>query len=129
MRRFIFTLCAATAAVTGCAPAGPDPVVVSAEVAKVEAEWAAKDAERQSQMAEGRRKIRACQDAMARLKIGAGADAVVATLPPGPHCRPDRINRTETAAGFRDQWVYSEYHNDFSSYLYFTNGVLVAKQT
>lgn len=36
--------------------------------------------------------------------------------------KPKRINRTTTAAGERQQWVYS------GGYLYFTNGVLTAVQ-
>jgi hypothetical protein len=118
MKRLIFTLCAIVA-VTGCAPTTPDPDPVPALLAKFEAEGAVRD----SMMAEGRGKIRACQDAVNRLRIGTGVKEALA-LP----CKPDRINVTETASGRRDQWVYSEYHNGFSSYLYFTNGVLVAKQ-
>lgn len=36
---------------------------------------------------------------------------------------PDDINRTTTAAGTREQWVYG-----YSSYLYFDNGVLTSIQ-
>ncbi len=38
--------------------------------------------------------------------------------------RPERVNKTTTAAGTREQWVYRGYH----SYLYFENGVLTAIQ-
>lgn len=37
--------------------------------------------------------------------------------------RPVTVNRTTTASGVREQWVYSSKH-----YLYFTNGVLTAIQ-
>lgn len=39
---------------------------------------------------------------------------------------PDRINRTTTAAGTDEQWVYVT--GERRSYLYFHNGVLVALQ-
>lgn len=35
--------------------------------------------------------------------------------------RPERINRTQTARGTREQWVYSQ-----GRYLYFENGILTA---
>ncbi|HME26491.1 MAG TPA: hypothetical protein VKI44_35060 [Acetobacteraceae bacterium] len=38
--------------------------------------------------------------------------------------RPNRVNRTTTAAGEREQWVYPGQH-----YLYFENGRLAAVQT
>ncbi len=38
--------------------------------------------------------------------------------------RPERVNKTTTAAGTREQWVYRGYH----SYLYFENGVLTTIQ-
>jgi hypothetical protein len=37
--------------------------------------------------------------------------------------RPSRINRTTTAAGMREQWVYGS-----GNYLYFSNGILVSIQ-
>jgi flavodoxin len=37
--------------------------------------------------------------------------------------KPDRVNRTTTANGVREQWVYGH-----GNYLYFTNGVLTAYQ-
>ncbi len=37
--------------------------------------------------------------------------------------RPDSINRTTTANGTREQWVYAR-----GNYLYFTNGILTAIQ-
>lgn len=37
--------------------------------------------------------------------------------------KPDRVNRTTTASGVREQWVYGD-----RGYLYFTNGVLTAVQ-
>ena len=40
--------------------------------------------------------------------------------------RPDRINRSTTAAGTREQWVYGTVHK--REYLYFQNGVLVTIQ-
>ena len=112
----ILTLCVAA---VGCAPdPAPEPTLqFDAEAFK------AASAARWAQFNEGLRKKEACMIAAAHLKIGTGADAAVRTLP----CEPDRVNRTETASGFRDQWVFE--FGRISYYLYFTNGVLVAKQT
>lgn len=38
--------------------------------------------------------------------------------------RPERVNRTITAAGVREQWVYPGYN-----YIYITNGVVTGIQT
>jgi hypothetical protein len=117
MRRLIFTLCA-IGAVAGCAPTGPDPALLQRR-AEIVQELAKLD----SIEADQKRKKRACRDAVDHLKIGTGADAVLRILP----CKPDSMNTTETAAGRRDQLVF-EFGGGVSSYLYFTNGVLVAKQ-
>lgn len=54
-------------------------------------------------------------------KIGSGVE-VTRTLP----CREDKINTTETGDATLDQWVYRTTIGD--AYLYFRNGLLVAKQ-
>jgi hypothetical protein len=43
---------------------------------------------------------------------------------------PTRVNRTTTASGVREQWVYDHcgYNRCYGGYLYFTNGVLTAIQ-
>ena len=63
----------------------------------------------------------ACLAAISTLKIGSEVE-VTQTLP----CREDKINTTETGDGTLDQWVYRTTIGD--AYLYFRNGLLVAKQ-
>jgi hypothetical protein len=41
-------------------------------------------------------------------------------------CVPYTINRTRTAAGVKEQWVYRSIHG--GAYLYFEDGILVAIQ-
>ena len=43
---------------------------------------------------------------------------------------PKKINRTTTASGVREQWVYDHcgYNRCYKGYLYFTNGVLTSIQ-
>jgi hypothetical protein len=125
-----FALCA-VAAVAGCAPKADlepsieerarDPAALAA-VAERRAEEEATVARLRAEIDEGYRKIGACMDAVKRLKIGTGEDAANALT-----CK-HKVNRTETASGYRDQWVF-HFADGLSYYLYFTNGVLVAKQT
>jgi hypothetical protein len=63
----------------------------------------------------------ACLAAISALKIGSTVD-VTQTLP----CREDKINTTETGDGTLDQWVHRTTIG--GAYLYFRNGLLVAKQ-
>ena len=58
--------------------------------------------------------------ALPGVRIGMSADAVLTKSSWG---KPASVNRTTTAAGTREQWVYGS-----SNYLYFTNGVLTAIQ-
>ncbi len=43
---------------------------------------------------------------------------------------PTRVNRTTTASGVREQWIYDHcgYDRCYNGYLYFTNGILTAIQ-
>lgn len=76
---------------------------------------AIQDAERQRLAAERQRLA-----ALPKAKIGMTAKQVLDQSSWGS---PDKINRTTTAQGFREQWVYRS-----DAYLYFTNGKLTAIQ-
>jgi hypothetical protein len=54
-------------------------------------------------------------------QIWVGAEAVVAEVAWG---RPARVNRTATAAGTREQWIYGD-----RQYIYVDNGIITAIQT
>lgn len=55
------------------------------------------------------------------LKLGMSADAARRVWG-----QPERVNRSTTAAGVREQWVYGTVHK--REYLYFYGGVLVSIQ-
>jgi len=63
----------------------------------------------------------ACLAAISAMRIGSGTE-VTQTLP----YKEDKINTTETGDATLDQWVYRTTIGD--AYLYFRNGLLVAKQ-
>ena len=96
------------------------------EVAKYTAEKSAYDACEAKNNAAWKKQEAAWKAEAARLaalpgvRIGMSADAVLAKSSWG---KPASVNRTTTAYGTREQWVYKG-HN----YLYFTNGVLTAIQ-
>jgi hypothetical protein len=53
-------------------------------------------------------------------------DALALAYPWG---KPDHVNTTKTAAGVREQWVYTDVlHGTGVRFLYFTNGVLTSIQ-
>ena len=87
---------------------------------------AREDAKRKAEDAKWAKQEAAWKAEAARLaalpgaRIGMSADTVLKKTSWG---QPSSVNRTTTAAGTREQWVYGG-----GNYLYFTNGVLTAIQ-
>lgn len=67
------------------------------------------------------------QESLPGVKIGMSAKTVINETSWGA---PKKINRTTTASGVREQWIYDHcgYNRCYSGYLYFTNGILTAIQ-
>jgi hypothetical protein len=87
--------------------------------AEFEQRMAAEKAAREQRMAAEK----AARDELAKkpgVRIGMTPDQVINETSWG---RPEYINRTTTAAGVNEQWVYS-----LRSYLYFNNSILVSIQ-
>jgi hypothetical protein len=89
-----------------------------AEEAKQYAEMKARDAVQAKQQAAWKAEA-ARLAALPGVRIGMSADAVLTKSSWG---KPASVNRTTTAYGTREQWVYG------GNYLYFTNGILTAIQ-
>ena len=67
------------------------------------------------------------QESLPGARIGMTTKAVINETQWGA---PKKINRTTTASGVREQWVYDHcgYNRCYNGYLYFTNGKLTAIQ-
>lgn len=113
------------AEITACRDAGAEPPNAPAPSAKEQA-LLAESAQRQRE--ENQRWIQRQRDAARPKAPVVGMSAADAMALPFPWGKPAKVNKTTTARGIQEQWVYTDIQGSPIRYLYFVNGALTTIQ-